>query len=35
MQHPSFDSQIGLEIMFIGEDAQDAGGPLHEYFRLV
>ena len=26
---------IGLNIGFIGEPAQDAGGPLREYFRLL
>ena len=31
----SFDSRIGLHVQFIGEDAQDAGGPLREYFRLL
>ena len=35
MKRPSFDSRIGLEIVFIGEEAQDAGGPLREYFRLL
>lgn len=35
MTRPSFNSRIGLEVHFIGEEAQDAGGPLREYFRLL
>ena len=35
MRRPSFDPRIGLDITFIGEEAQDAGGPLREYFRLL
>jgi hypothetical protein len=35
LQRPSFDSRIGIHIVFIGEEAQDAGGPLREYFRLL
>ena len=35
MKHLSFNATIGLEINFVGEDAQDAGGPLREFFRLL
>ena len=35
MKRLSFNATIGLEINFVGEDAQDAGGPLREFFRLL
>ncbi len=35
MKRLSFNPTIGLEINFVGEDAQDAGGPLREFFRLL
>lgn len=35
MKRISFNPTIGLEISFVGEDAQDAGGPLREFFRLL
>ena len=35
MRRPSFDPRIGLDVVFVGEEAQDAGGPLREYFRLL
>lgn len=35
LRRPSFNPYIGLDITFIGEDAQDEGGPLREFFRLI
>lgn len=35
MWRQSFNSQIGLDVNFLHEDGQDAGGPLREYFRLL
>ena len=35
MRRESFNSSIGLDIDFLNEDAQDAGGALREYFRLL
>ncbi|XP_011406870.1 PREDICTED: uncharacterized protein LOC105314410 [Amphimedon queenslandica] len=38
LRRPSFNSSIGLNVQFIGEDAHDAhdaGGPSREFFRLV
>ena len=35
LYRPTFNDAIGLNIEFIGEPAQDAGGPLREYFRLL
>lgn len=35
LRRPSFNPHIGLDIHFIGEDAQDEGGPLREFFRLL
>lgn len=35
MKRRSFKCQIGLDVHFLGEDGQDAGGPLREYFRLL
>ena len=33
MKRLSFNATTGLEISFVSEDAQDAGGPLREFFR--
>ena len=35
LSHPSFNDKIGLNVVFVGEPALDAGGPLREYFRLL
>ncbi len=35
LSRPVFKEDMGLNISFIGEQAQDAGGPLREYFRLL
>lgn len=35
LRQPGFNDSIGLNIVFIGEDAHDAGGPCREFFRLV
>jgi hypothetical protein len=35
LRRSSFNPHIGLDIKFIGEDAQDEGGPLREFFRLL
>ncbi len=35
LKQPTFNDSSGLNITFIGEVAQDAGGPAREFFRLV
>ena len=35
LQRPSFNPHIGLHIDFVGEGAQDAGGPLRECFHFL
>ena len=35
LSRPSFNDKIGLNFVFVGEPALDAGGPLREYFRLL
>ena len=35
LKRPSFNDRIGITISFIGEPAQDAGGPLREFFTLL
>lgn len=35
LQRHSFNPSIGLEICFIGEEEQDVGGPLREYFTFL
>ena len=35
LRRPAFNPHIGLDVSFIGEDAQDEGGPLREFFRLL
>lgn len=35
LSRPSFNDKIGLNVVFVGEPALDAGGPLREYFRLL
>ena len=35
LSRPFFNDKIGLNVVFVGEPALDAGGPLREYFRLL
>lgn len=35
LARPSFNPFIGLHIDFVGEGAQDAGGPLREFFHFL
>ena len=35
LRQPGFNDSIGINVVFIGEDAQDAGGPSREFFHLV
>ena len=35
LKRPLFNGRIGITINFIGEPAQDAGGPLREFFTLL
>lgn len=35
MQQPKFRCNAKLHVRFIGEEAEDGGGPRREYFRLV
>jgi hypothetical protein len=35
LERPSFNPHIGLHIDFVGEGAQDAGGPLREFFHFL
>ena len=35
MQQPKFRCDAKLNVRFIGEEAEDGGGPRREYFRLV
>lgn len=35
LRQPGFNNSIGINVVFIGEDAHDAGGPSREFFRLV
>ena len=35
LRQPGFNDSTGLNIVFIGEEAHDAGGPSREFFRLV
>ena len=35
MQQPKFRCNVKLNVRFIGEEADDEGGPQREYFRLI